>query len=155
MAEVFGVAQAVGDLRKALDALDGQLDARQFEKAAALGYQDIASASIFLQRTLGGLQSAELNRHAFISSIAEELHCAHEDAEPFVAARLLCLKPRPELTQEELATSKAHLRRRIEEIGALPQFVWRNYPETEKFRRDSCEFEEALVARERCCRSKR
>ena len=37
----------------------------------------------------------------------------------------------------------------------LPHFVWRNYPETGKFRRYSCEFEEALVARERCCRSKR
>ncbi|MEX5601034.1 hypothetical protein [Pseudophaeobacter sp. C1-32P7] len=118
MAEVVGIAQAVGDLRKALDALDGQLDARQFEKAAALGYQDIASAFIFLQRTLGGLQSAELNRHAFISSIAEELQCAHEDAEPLVVARLQCLKPRPELTQEELAASRARLRRRIEEIGS-------------------------------------
>jgi hypothetical protein len=38
---------------------------------------------------------------------------------------------------------------------ALPHFVWRNYHETGKFRRDSCEFKEALVARERCCRSKR
>lgn len=118
MDEVVGVAQAVGDLRQALDALDVQLDARQFEKAAALGYQDIASAFIFLQRTLGGLQSAELNRHALISSIAEELQCAHEDAEPFVTARLQCLKLRSELTEEELAASKAGLRRRIEEMGS-------------------------------------
>lgn len=39
--------------------------------------------------------------------------------------------------------------------SALPHFVWRNYPETGKFRRDSCEFEEALVAGQRCCSSKR
>lgn len=116
MGEVVGVAQAVGDLRKALDALDVQLDARQFEKAAALGYQDIASAFIFLQRTLGGLQSAELNRHAFISSVAEELQCAYEEAEPFVAARLHSLKPRQELTDEELAVAKARHQRRIEEM---------------------------------------
>ena len=38
---------------------------------------------------------------------------------------------------------------------ALPQSVWRHYPETGKLRRDRREFEEALVARERCCRSKR
>lgn len=44
MGEVVGVARAVGDLRKTLDA-------RQFEKAAALGYQDLASAFIFLQST--------------------------------------------------------------------------------------------------------
>ncbi|PTQ66259.1 Mu transposase C-terminal domain-containing protein [Celeribacter persicus] len=36
-----------------------------------------------------------------------------------------------------------------------PQFVWRHYPETEKFRRDSHDFEEPLVARERCFGSKR
>lgn len=119
MGEVVGVVQAVDELRRALDALDGQLDDRQFEKAAALGYRDIASAFIFLQRTLGGLQSAELNRHAFISSIAEELQCAHEDAEPLVAARLQCLKPRPELTGEDLAASKARLQRRIENLHRL------------------------------------
>ena len=38
---------------------------------------------------------------------------------------------------------------------ALPQSVWRHYPETGKLRRDRREFEEALVARERCFRSKR
>jgi hypothetical protein len=95
--EVMGVAQAIGDIRKLLDELDGLLDERQFEKAAALGYQDIASTFIFLQRNLGVLQCAELDRHAFISSIAKELHCAHEDAEPHVSARLKCLKPNPDL----------------------------------------------------------
>ena len=38
---------------------------------------------------------------------------------------------------------------------ALPHFVWRNYPETGKFRRDNCEFEAPLVARERSFGSKR
>jgi len=45
MDEVVGVAQAIGDLRKALDALGGLLDDRQFEKAAASGYQDLAWAN--------------------------------------------------------------------------------------------------------------
>lgn len=121
MGEVVGVAHAVGDLRKALDALEGLLGERQFEKAAASGYQEIASAFIFLQRTLGGLQSAESNRHAFISSIAEELQCAHEDAEPLVGARFQCLKPRQELTGEELAAAKARLQRRIGEMAASDQ----------------------------------
>ncbi|QBY01427.1 hypothetical protein E2K80_12420 [Rhodophyticola sp. CCM32] len=116
MGEVIGVAQAIGDLRKALDALDGHLDEREFESAAALGYQDIASAFIFLQRTLGGLQSAEHNRHEFISSIAEQLQCAHEDAEPLVTARLQCLEPKQALNGEELAASKARLQQRLDEM---------------------------------------
>ena len=37
---------------------------------------------------------------------------------------------------------------------ALPQFVWRNYPETGKFRRDSRDFKEALVTRGRSFGSK-
>ncbi|SHF68076.1 hypothetical protein SAMN05444273_109109 [Litoreibacter ascidiaceicola] len=121
MGEVVGVAHAIGDLRKALDALEGLLGERQFEKAAASGYQEIASAFIFLQRTLGGLQSAEANRHAFISSIAEELQCAYEDAEPLVEARLQCLKPRQEPTGEKLAAAKARLNRRIGEMAASDQ----------------------------------
>ena len=116
--EVVGVSQSIGDLRKALDVLEGLLGERQFEKAAALGYQDIASAFIFLQRTLGGLQSADFNRHAFTSSIAEKLQCAYEDVEPHVSARLECLKPRPNLTDEEHGAAKARFQRRLKEMAS-------------------------------------
>jgi len=116
--EVVGVSQSIGELRKALDVLEGLLDERQFEKAAALGYQDIASAFIFLQRTLGGLQSADFNRHAFTSSIAEKLQCAFEDVEPHVSARLECLKPRPNLTDEEHGAAKARFQRRLKEMAS-------------------------------------
>ena len=98
--------------------LEGLLGERQFEKAAALGYQDIASAFIFLQRTLGGLQSADFNRHAFTSSIAEKLQCAYEDVEPHVSARLECLKPRPNLTDEEHGAAKARFQRRLKEMAS-------------------------------------
>ena len=47
------------------------------------------------------------------------------------------------------------VRRAISRIGVLPQFVWRNYPELGTFSRDSRDFKKALVARERCLRSKR
>lgn len=113
MGEVVGVAQAIGDMRKALDALDGLLSERRFENAAALGYGEVASAFVFLQRTLGGLQSADLDREAFTSSIAEQLKCSFEDAEPQVATRLQCLKPKPDLTDEERAAAKARLAARI------------------------------------------
>ncbi|WP_084355029.1 hypothetical protein [Primorskyibacter flagellatus] len=115
--ETVGVAQAADDLRKSLDALDGLLDAREFEKAAALGYRDIASAFIFLQRTLGGLQSADLSRHEFTSTIAQALQCAFEDAEPHVTARFQCLKPKPNLADEERAAIKAEFEARIRKMG--------------------------------------
>jgi hypothetical protein len=116
MGEVVGVAQAVGDMRKALGALDVVLNERHFEQAAALGYGEIASAFIFLQRALGGLQSADLDREAFTSSIAEQLKCSFEDAEPHVAALLQCLKPKPDLSDEERAAAKASFTARIRKM---------------------------------------
>lgn len=94
MGEVVGIAHAAGDLRKALDVLDRVLDERRFEAAAALGYADIASAFIFLQRTLGGLQVAEYRKHALISEVAQEMRLAYEEVEPHVTARLKSSQPK-------------------------------------------------------------
>lgn len=44
---------------------------------------------------------------------------------------------------------------RVAPKSALPQSVWRTILRTGRFRRDSDDFKEALVARERCFRSKR
>jgi len=120
MCEVAGVAQAADDLRKSLDVLNGLLDQREFEKAAALGYRDIASAFIFLQRTLGGLLSADLSRHEFTSTIAQALNCTFEEAEPYVDARWQCLKPKPHLTDEERATIKAEFEVRFRKMASNP-----------------------------------
>ena len=46
--DVAGVAQAADELRQALDLLDEHLDARRFDRAAQLGYRDIASDFVFL-----------------------------------------------------------------------------------------------------------
>lgn len=88
MGEVVGVAQAAGDLRNALDLLDRALDKRQFQEAAALEYSDIASAFIFLQCTLGGLQDVEHRKPALISEIAQELRLSYEEAALQVIERL-------------------------------------------------------------------
>lgn len=93
--DVVGVAQAAGQLRDALDAIDTCLDERRFEAAAALGYGDVSSAFIFLQRTLGGLQTADFQKQALISDIAGVVGCAYEDVEPHVDARLKCTQPKP------------------------------------------------------------
>ena len=44
---------------------------------------------------------------------------------------------------------------KLDPFAALPQSVWRTILRTGRFRRDSDDFKEALVARERCFRSKR
>lgn len=115
--EVVGVSQAAGDLRKALDTLDDLLGDRKFEKAATLGYRELASAFVFLQRTLGGLQSADLKRHEFTSSMAVALNCTFEEAEHHVLARLQCMKPRSDITDEERAATRASLDAQIKQMG--------------------------------------
>lgn len=90
----IGVAQAIGELRKALDGLDAHLDAREFERASNIGYRDVTSAFVFLQRTLGGLQSADHASSAFITRMAEQLQCTHEDIASDVKSRMQCYQPK-------------------------------------------------------------
>ena len=92
--DVAGVAQAADEMRQALNALDKLLDKRTFERAAQLGYRDIASAFVFLQRTLGALQGSEHDRSGLVSEVAAEMGCAWEEAEPYVTARMASLRPR-------------------------------------------------------------
>ncbi len=69
-AAVVGVAQAIDALRAALKQVSAALDARQYEKASALGYKEAASEFVFLQRTLGGLQGACLEKEGFVQDLA-------------------------------------------------------------------------------------
>ncbi|MEE9345844.1 MAG: hypothetical protein V3U88_09595, partial [Methylococcales bacterium] len=80
---VCGVAQAVGQLREALDKIDECLDQRQFSKASNLGYKDVASEFIFLQRVLGGLQDCQHDKDKLIQDIALETKTSYETVLPF------------------------------------------------------------------------
>ena len=102
--EVVGVAHAVSDLRKALDKLDHLLDQRKFRDAADLGYRDIASRFIFLQRTLSGLDSAVYSKESLVSDIAVQSDVGvYEKVAPFVDQVMDSAKI---LTEKEKARNK-------------------------------------------------
>ena len=84
--ESAGVAQAVDKLRKALDKVESCLNNRQYEAVANLGYEDVSSEFIFLQRTMGGLSTAAHDRQRFISDIAGDTRLTYEIVEPLVEA---------------------------------------------------------------------
>ncbi len=78
--------EAIGDLRKALDTLEGLLDERQFGKTAALGYQDIASAFIFLQPPWAGYR-------ALISIVTPSPQASQKNCNaPMKMQNLMCLR---------------------------------------------------------------
>ena len=105
--EVVGVSQAIDALRKALDKVETCLDKRKFEEASRLGYRDVASEFIFLQRTLGGLQSSVLDSQKFISDLAIEIgNGNYEETEALVKPYMKSLQPRKKLTKEELKNTK-------------------------------------------------
>ena len=115
--EVVGVAQAVDALRKALDKVETCLTERNFEKASSLGYGDVASEFIFLQRTLGGLQDSALERQRFISDLAVELgNGNYEETESLVKPYMKSLQPRKELTKEELENNKIAHEKAMKEL---------------------------------------
>ncbi|HKY40311.1 MAG TPA: hypothetical protein VJN18_30465 [Polyangiaceae bacterium] len=92
-AEVVGVAQAIDALRRALSKISMALDTRQYEKASALGYEEVASEFVFLQRTLGGLQGACLKKEGLVQDLAFALRCPYEEVLPKVDALLASARP--------------------------------------------------------------
>jgi hypothetical protein len=91
--EVVGVAEAIGALRTALNQVSVALNARQFEKASAIGYAKVAGEFVFLQRTLGGLQGACLHKEKLVSDLAFALRCPYEDVLPKVDALMQSARP--------------------------------------------------------------
>jgi len=117
--EVVGVSQAIDALRKALDKVETCLDKREFEKASHLGYRDVASEFVFLQRTLGGLQSSVLDSQRFISDLAVELgNGNYEETEALVKPYMKSLQPRKELTAEELENTKMAHDKAMKKFGS-------------------------------------
>ena len=82
--ESAGVAQAVDALRQALDKVEQCLNNRQYEEVANLGFRDVSSEYIFLQRTMGGLLSKAHERSAIVSDIAMDAKVPYEQVSPLV-----------------------------------------------------------------------
>jgi len=79
-----GVAQAIDALRKALDKTEQCLKEEKYEEVASLGYSDVSSEFIFLQRTMGAINDKALRRSSVISDICLEAKLAYEVVEPHV-----------------------------------------------------------------------
>lgn len=84
MLDVAGVSQALGQLRQALDKVDECLNERQFHQASQLGYSDVSSEFIFLQRVLGALQDTQYKKEGLVSQIALKANTSYEEACPFL-----------------------------------------------------------------------
>lgn len=96
-----GMAMAAGELRKALDTLDQLIDERQYEEAAALGYNDISNEFIFLQRTMGAIPATLGDFHNFVGDmVAAGGGASYEDVAPHVKARMECWKSRQQIAEE-------------------------------------------------------
>ncbi len=100
----IGVAEAIDRTRMALNDIDQMIAKRRFQESSMLGYGDVTSNFIFLQRTLGALQTAYDNKTKLVSEIACQTKRAYEEVEPYVDAKLSSMIPRKEntYTPEEL-----------------------------------------------------
>ena len=116
--DVIGAAHSIGDIKKALTVIETTIDQRSFEQAAALGYSDIASAFIFLQRTLGGLQSAEHAKAIIVQDICVEVGLPYEAVEPLLNAKLSSYDPKVERSEEERLALEANLDKRLASLLA-------------------------------------
>src|SRR5450432_2594008 len=118
LGEVIGVAEAIAALRKALSQVGAALDARQFEKASAVGYGKVAEQFVFLQRTLGGLQGACLHKEKLVSELAFTLRCPYEDVLPKVDALMQSARP---LDRKQRSANRKNAPQIRAAIETLPQ----------------------------------
>ncbi len=96
--DMLGVAQAIGQLKEALDKVSTCLNQREFEQASALGYSDVSSEFIFLQRCLGSLNDTVMQKENVIQEIcievAKELKSVkNEEVAVLVDNQMESLKP--------------------------------------------------------------
>lgn len=92
--DIIGVAEAIGRLKDSLDEIDVKMGERALEEAADLGYRDVASNFIFLQRVLGALKDSCYDKIKLVQDIAVETKYKYEEVEPQVNAKLNSLQPR-------------------------------------------------------------
>ena len=123
--ETIGVAQALDDLRKSLDDIETCLDKRAFSEASSIGYKEVATAFVFLQRTLGGLQQAQYEKEQLVSDIAVQSGVGvYEEVAPFVDDVLASSKA---LSAEEKARNKEKAREWLQERKqAFGEFIQRH-----------------------------
>ncbi|HYQ42574.1 MAG TPA: hypothetical protein VER11_11425 [Polyangiaceae bacterium] len=127
--EVVGVAEAIDALRTALKQISAALDNRQFEKASAIGYEKVAEESVFLQRTLGGLQGACLHKEKLVSDLALTLRRPYEDVLPKVSAVMQSARP---LDRKQRIAS----RKKVPQIRAAIEALTRDFGKDAEARTD-------------------
>jgi hypothetical protein len=118
--DVLGVSQAIGQLKEALEKVDICLDNREFQQASSLGYSEVSSEFVFLQRVLGGLNDTVTQKDKLIQDICLELcsqldKISYEEVAPFVTEEMESLKPREQPEKIEISLGK----RTVEKLHAL------------------------------------
>jgi len=93
--ENAGCYQAIDQLKEALDDLRTALGEMDYKQVSKIGYKGVSSGFVFLQRTLGLLNSVEMSISELIQDIALKTNRAYEDIEPVVMQLLKREKNRP------------------------------------------------------------
>jgi hypothetical protein len=78
------VLQCADALKKSIDEIVDSIKLDQFEQAADLGYQDLCSNFVWIQRTLGAVHDAAMQCSAAIAEVAGDTGLSHEQVKPLV-----------------------------------------------------------------------
>lgn len=118
--DIIGVAQALNQLKEASEKIGRCIDQREFEKASSLGYSDLSSEFIFLQRCLGGLNHTIGEKEKLIQDVCIELcneldHVSNEEISPLVEQKIESLKPIDNPMKNEILLGK----KTIEKLQSL------------------------------------
>ena len=100
----IGVSTAINELRKGLSKIEDCLQKREYYEASNIGYREVSSSFVFLQRALGGIQGAMADKEELVSEIALQSGVnVYEEVEPLVNEIMASAKI---LTEEERQGNK-------------------------------------------------
>jgi len=115
--ESIGLSMTIDLLRDALNDIESALDHREFEQAALLGYTDVTSEFICMQRSMAGLNDAMSQIQQFVTEVAAETVPVYETVWPHVKDQLDCFKPKPDYTPEEREKFREKVKSRIANLS--------------------------------------
>jgi hypothetical protein len=86
--EISCTLEGVEELRNHLEQLETLLQNRLYESASALGYHEVSTGFVYVQRCLGGIEELHLDEQLLVQELARERQCYEEEARDALEAEI-------------------------------------------------------------------
>ncbi len=125
----LGIAQAIDQLKQALEKVEDAINNRDFEHASALGYHEVSSEFVFLQRCLGRLNDTACKKSSLAQNITMEVaqhtsdtRMSYEHISPMIDEKISFVTPHtpPKRIENSIGSNTFKKLKKLGEIQNKP-----------------------------------